>query len=202
MVVVGLTGSIAMGKSTVASMFAMSGVPVFDADAVVRRFYSGDLARRVEEIFSGVLVNDLVDRERLAQIVLFDETALSKLQQLIHPAVAQAREEFVLDAKLKRRHLIVLDIPLLFETRGEAEVDIAVVVSAPEQVQRERALSRKGMTEDKLARFLSHQMTDPEKRRCAHFIIDTGGVLEKTHAQVRQLMRCAAALRGRHDRHA
>jgi dephospho-CoA kinase len=202
MIVLGLTGSIAMGKSTVASMFATLGLPVFDADAVVREFYSGDLAKRVEEMFPGVLVKETVDRERLSQMILLDETALKRLQGVIHPAVAKARKEFVYNARLARRQLVVLDIPLLFETGGEAEVDIVVVVSAPEEIQRARALARKGMTEDKLANLLSRQTTDFEKRRQSHFVIDTSESLDKTDAQVRQLLRCVAGLRGRDDHHA
>lgn len=202
MIVVGLTGSIAMGKSTVASMFATLGVSVFDADAAVRKLYSGDLAKDIGEVFPDVLVGGLVDRERLSQIVLYDEILLNKLQELIHPAVAQARKEFVHDARLTRRRLVVLDIPLLFETGGEAEVDIVVVVSASEQRQRERALSRKGMTEDKFASFLSRQTSDRKKRQNAHFVIDTGEDLEKTFSQVLQLLRCVTALQGCNDHHA
>jgi dephospho-CoA kinase len=201
-IVVGLTGSIAMGKSTVAAMFAELGVPTFDADDAVRDFYSGDGAKSVEAAFPGVTVSDQVDRERLGARVLGDAEALQRLEGLVHPAVAEARVQFLERAAAAGRRLVVVDVPLLFETGGEANVDLVVVVSAPESVQRARALARTGMTEAKLNAILSRQTSDAEKRRRAHFIIDTRGPLELTRAVVAQFMRSAAALAGGRTHHA
>ena len=202
MIVVGLTGSIAMGKTTVASIFSEFGVPVFDADAAVRDFYSGDSARSVEEMFPGVLVAGRVDRERLAKFVLSDVGALRKLEGLVHPAVGRARSDFVEDARLKGRRLAVIDIPLLFETGDETAFDIIIVVSAPERIQRARALSRKGMTEEKFVSLLSEQLSDLEKRQRGHFTIHTSETLEKTRAQVSQFLRSVAGLDGCGNYHA
>ena len=196
MIVVGLTGSIAMGKSTVAAMFAELGVPAFDADEAVREFYAGDGAKVVEAAFPGVLVEGQVDRERLGARVLGDAEALKRLESLVHPAVAEARARFVERAAADGRRFVIVDVPLLFETGGEASVDLVVVVSAPAAIQRARALARAGMTEAKLEAILSRQTSDAEKRRRAHFVIDTRGSLEQTRAVVAQFMRAAAALAG------
>jgi dephospho-CoA kinase len=202
MIVAGLTGSIAMGKSTVSAMFAELGVPTFDADDAVRAFYAGDGAKAVEAAFPGVMVSGQVDRERLAARVLGDPEALQRLEGLVHPAVAEARVQFLERAAADGRRLVVDDVPLLFETGGEANVDLVVVVSAPESVQRARALARSGMTEAKLEAILSRQTSDAEKRRRAHFIIDTRGRLEVTRAVVAQFMRSIAAMAGGRTRHA
>ncbi len=196
MIVAGLTGSIAMGKSTVASMFAELGVPTFDADDAVRAFYAGDGARAVEAAFPGVMASGQVDRARLGSRVLGDAEALKRLEGLVHPAVAQARIQFLERAAFAGRRLVIVDVPLLFETGGEANVDLVIVVSAPHSVQRARALARPGMTEAKLEAILSRQTSDADKRRRAHFIIDTGGRLELTRAAVAQFMRSTAALSG------
>ncbi len=201
-IVVGLTGSIAMGKSTVASMFAEFGAPVFDADAAVRDFYNGDGAKAVEDVFPGVLVEGRVDRERLSNFVLHDTEALNRLESLVHPVVAAARSRFVNQAASEGRRLIVVDVPLLLEAGGQAAVDIIVVVSAAESIQRARALARNGMSEEKLNLVLLRQMDDFEKRRRSHFVIDTSGSHDKTRAQVGQFMRCTAGLNGRKDHHA
>ena len=201
MIVAGLTGSIAMGKTTVASMFAEFGVPVFDADTAVRDFYSGDGAKAVEDIFPGVLVDGRVDRERLSHFVLCDVAALKRLENLVHPVVAAARTRFLDQAASKGRRLIVLDVPLLLEIGGESTVDIIIVVSAAEPVQRARALARAGMTQARLDSILSRQMSDLEKRRRSHFIIETNGSHDGTRAQVRQFLRSTAGLercRGHH----
>jgi len=202
MIVAGLTGSIAMGKSTVAAMFAESGAPVFDADAAVRAFYSGDGAKAVEREFAGVAVNGQVDRERLSRIVLNNPEALSRLESLVHPAVASMRAEFVARATGEGRRIAIVDVPLLFETGGDSAVDLTVVVSAPLSTQRARALARDGMTAEKLDAILGRQMSDLEKRRRAHFVIDTGGSFARTRAQVAQFLRAAAGLEGRRARHA
>jgi dephospho-CoA kinase len=202
MIVAGLTGSIAMGKSTVAGMFAELGVPVFDSDAAVRGFYSGDGAKAVEAAFPGVLVSGRVDRERLGARVLGDADALRRLEGLVHPAVAQSRVQFVERVAAAGRRFVIVDVPLLFETGGEAKVDLVIVVSAPESIQRERVLARAGMTEAKIEAILSRQMPDEEKRRRAHFIIDTRGRLEMTSAVVGQFMRSVGAMAGGRTRDA
>jgi dephospho-CoA kinase len=202
MIVAGLTGSIAMGKSTVAAMFAALGAPVFDADAAVRSFYAGKGRDPVEAMFPGVLVNGGIDRDRLAQLVLTDPTALKRLEGLVHPAVADAEARFIERAAAEGRRLTIVDVPLLFETGGESGVDLVVVVSAPERVQRARALHRHGMSDAKLDAMLSHQISDVEKRRRAHFVIDTSGSIEQTRMQVSQFMRAVAGLAGNRDRRA
>jgi dephospho-CoA kinase len=201
-IVVGLTGSIAMGKSTVAAMFAALGVPIFDADEAVRAFYAGEGARSVEEAFPGVMVSGQVDRGRLGARVLGNADALRRLEALVHPAVGRARVQFVERAAAEGRRLAVVDVPLLLETGGDSNVDLVVVVSAPGSVQRARALAREGMTEAKLEAVLSRQTSDVEKRRRAHFVIDTRGSLDETRAIVAQFMRAAAALVGGRARHA
>jgi dephospho-CoA kinase len=195
-IVAGLTGSIAMGKSTVASMFAELGVPVFDSDAAVRNFYASAAAETVEAAFPGVMVSGQVDRERLGSRVLGDPEALKLLEDLVHPAVAKARGEFVQRAAAAGRRLVIADVPLLFETGGDAYVDLAIVVSAPEAIQRNRVLARAGMTQVKLEAILARQMPDADKRRRAHFIIDTGGSLELTRSVVTQLVRALGAMAG------
>lgn len=202
MIVIGLTGSIAMGKSTVSAMFAELGVPAFDADDAVRGFYAGDGATAIEAAFPGVVVSGQVDRERLGARVLGDREALQRLEGLVHPAVADARAHFVDRAVAAGRRFTIVDVPLLFETGGEANVDLVVVVSAPESIQRRRALSRAGMTEAKLKAILARQMSDAEKRRRAHFVIDTRGRLELTRAVVAQFARSVAAMAGGRTGHA
>jgi dephospho-CoA kinase len=201
-IVVGLTGSIAMGKSTVAAVFAEFGVPIFDADEAVRAFYAGEGARSVEAAFPGVTVSGQVDRKRLGARVLGDADGLRRLEGLVHPAVGRARLQFVERAAAEGRRLAVVDVPLLLETGGDSNVDLVVVVSAPASVQRARALAREGMTEAKLEAVLSRQTSDVEKRRRAHFIIDTRGSLDETRTIVAQFMRATAALVGGRARHA
>ena len=202
MIVVGLTGSIAMGKSTVAAMFAELGVPIFDADEAVRAFYAGEGARSVEAAFPGVTVSGQVDRERLGAHVLGNADALRRLEGLVHPAVGHARAQFVERAAAEGRRLAVVDVPLLLETGGDSNVDLVVVVSAPGSIQRTRALARAGMTEAKLEAVLSRQTSDVEKKRRAHFVIDTRGSHDQTRAIVAQFMRAAAALVGGRARYA
>jgi dephospho-CoA kinase len=201
-IVIGLTGSIAMGKSTVSAIFAELGVPTFDADDAVRDFYAGEGATAIEAAFPGVMVKGQVDRERLGSRVLGDPDALKRLEGLVHPAVAKMRAGFIDRAEAAGRRVVVVDVPLLFETGGEANVDLVVVVSAPAPVQRERALSRAGMTEAKLDAILARQTSDAEKRRRAHFIIDTRGQHELTRRVVAQFMRSVAAMAGGRATHA
>jgi len=195
-IVAGLTGSIAMGKSTVGRMFAELGAPVFDADAAVREFYRSDDAEAVEAAFPGVRIGGNVDRGLLAAATLGDPAALRRLEGIVHPDVARRRHAFLAAAAAAGRRLAIVDVPLLFETGGHSDVDLIIVVSAPESVQRARAMARPGMTEAKLEAVLSRQASDAEKRRGAHFIIDTRGAHDLTRAAVGQFMRAAAALAG------
>jgi dephospho-CoA kinase len=192
MIVLGLTGSIGMGKSTVAKMFEDEGVPVFDADAAVHRLQgpAGALVERIEAEFPGTTGDQGVDRGALAERVLGEPEALRRLEGLIHPAVGKEREAF-LDGH-RDSSLVVLDIPLLFETGGEDQVDRIVVVTAPAEVQRERVLARPGMTPEKLDRILARQLPDSEKRALADFVIDTSGPLEETRRAVRRILACLA----------
>ncbi|MEC9068273.1 dephospho-CoA kinase [Pelagerythrobacter marinus] len=185
--IVGLTGSIGMGKSTVAAMFARAGVPVFDADAEVRALQGpgGDLLAPIEAAFPGTTGPDGVDRDRLGREVFGNAEALGRLEAIVHPAVARRRESFLLEHA--GAPLVVFDIPLLFEKGGHASVDTVVVVSAPEDVQRERVLARPGMTPEKFAQILALQVPDAEKRRRADHVIDTGVPLAQTEAAVRDL---------------
>ena len=197
MIVVGLTGSIAMGKSTVAGMFAEVGVPVFDSDDAVRDFYEREGVQAVEAAFPGVVVADAVDRERLGSRVLGDAEALQRLEGLVHPAVAEARGRFLERAAVEGRRLVMVDVPLLFETGGETKVDLVIVVSAPEWVQRQRVLSRAGMTEAKLTAILSRQMPDAEKRRRANFLVDTSHGLDPVRERIRDILVEAAKMQRR-----
>jgi dephospho-CoA kinase len=200
-IVVGLTGSIAMGKSTVAAMFAEFGVPTFNADDAVREFYAGEGTKSIEAAFPGVLVGGVIDRERLGERVLGDANALERLEGLVHPAVAKARVRFLERAVAEGRRMATVDVPLLIETGGNLDVDLVIVVSAPESVQRARAMAREGMTESKLEAVLARQAPDAEKRRRAHFIIDTRRSHDVTRGIVAQFMRAAAALtEGRRSR--
>jgi dephospho-CoA kinase len=202
LIIAGLTGSIAMGKSTVARMFTELGAPTFDADEAVRCFYAGEGVAVVEAAFPGVVVSGQVDRERLGSRVLGDAEALRRLEGIVHPAVAKARGEFLEHAEAAGRRLVIADVPLLFETGGDKSFDLVIVVSAPADVQRARALARTGMTEAKLEAILSRQTPDAEKRRRAHFVIDTTGSLELTRAVVAQFVRSTASLSGGRPRHA
>ena len=190
MIRVALTGSIGMGKSTVADMFKRANVPVFDADAVVRKLQApgGELVNKIGELFPGTVRCGTLDRECLAHIVLSDRDKLAALEAIVHPAVRQAREDFIAEHKDSR--VLVFEIPLLFETGGEKEFDKVVVVSAPAEVQRERVLSRAGMTPAKLDSILARQMPDDEKRRRADFVVDTGTDLSTTERQVREILAC------------
>ena len=197
MIVAGLTGSIAMGKSTVGKMFAELGAPVFDADAAVREFYRSDDSNAVEAAFPGVRIDGEVDRGRLAAATLGDPAALKRLEAIVHPDVARRRLVFLANAAAAGRRLAVVDVPLLFETGGDKAVDLVVVVSAGAEEQRARALSRPGMTDAKLAAILARQTPDAEKRRRAHWVIDTRGPFAATRAQVVAVLRALAAVPGR-----
>lgn len=182
--IIGLTGSIGMGKSTVADMFERAGVPVFDADAEVRKMQGpdGELVEAIEEAFPGSTGPEGVKREALGEQVFGDKKALARLEAIVHPAVGKKRELFLLEHA--GAPMVVFDIPLLFEGGGEKRVDCVVVVSAPAKVQRERVLARAGMTPEKFAHILSIQVPDAEKRARADHVIDTGTSLAETEAEV------------------
>jgi dephospho-CoA kinase len=196
MITIGLTGSIGMGKSTVAAMFADEGVPVFDADEEVHRLEGpeGPLIAAIEAAFPGTTGPEGVDREALRKRVFGDAAALARLEAIVHPAVAGARQAFLIQHAAAP--MVVLDIPLLFETGGQARVEKIVVVSAPADVQRARVLGRPRMTEDRFAAILARQMPDAEKRALADFIIPTGGPFEATRAKVRDVIACLSAPAG------
>jgi dephospho-CoA kinase len=193
MIRIALTGSIGMGKSTVAKMFERAGVPVFDADAVVHRLQApgGGLVEKIGELFPGCVRCGTLDRECLAEIVLADREKLAALERIVHPAVREARDEFV--AQHKGAPVLLFEIPLLFETSGENDFDKIVVVSAPADVQRSRVLERTGMSLAKLKSILDRQMPDAEKRRRADFVVDTGTDLSTTESQVREILACLGA---------
>ncbi len=196
MITLGLTGSIGMGKSTVAGMFSDEGVPVFDADAAVHRLQGpgGALVRLIEAQFPGTTGEAGVNRTALGEAVLGESEKLQWLEALIHPAVAREREEFL--AQHAAAPLVVLDVPLLFERGGWDKVDKVAVVSAPAEIQRARVLARPGMTEAKFAKILALQMPDAEKRARADFVIPTGGDIATTRAAVKEIVACLA---GAHD---
>ncbi|MCJ7421170.1 dephospho-CoA kinase [Sphingomicrobium astaxanthinifaciens] len=196
MIKLALTGSIGMGKSTVAAMFAARGIPLFDADAAVRRLQGpgGALVEPIEEQFPGTTGPDGVDREALAQRVLGDPDQLARLEMLVHPAVHEERTRFILANADKPA--LLFDIPLLFETGGEAQFDRVIVVSAPAAVQAERVLARPGMTPAKFAAIRARQMPDSDKRKRADFVIDTGGSLAHSERQVEEILACLGLARG------
>jgi dephospho-CoA kinase len=190
MIRIALTGSIGMGKSTVAQMFSRAGIPVFDADAVVRGLQGpgGELVETIEQHFPGTTGPNGVDREALSKVVLSDPDRLARLEAIVHPAVHRARSRFLLDNRDKPA--LLFEIPLLFETGGHEAFDKVIVVSASPDVQQERVLTRPGMTKDKLDALLARQMPDEEKRTLADFVIDTGTDLSTTEAQVRSVLAC------------
>lgn len=191
MIIVGLTGSIGMGKSTTAAMFAAEGAPVYDADAEVHALYArgGAAVGPVGEAFPGVVVDGAVDRTLLSQKVVGDAGAMKRLEAIVHPLVGMSRAGFFEKAQADGADIVILDIPLLFETGGEKRVDAVVVVYAPADVQRQRVLARPGMDEAKLDAILARQMADVDKRARAHFVIDTGQGLEPARRQVRDVLR-------------
>jgi len=194
MLVLGLTGSLGMGKSTAAQFFADEGVPVHDADAVVHRLYAGEAAPLIEAAFPGTTTSGVVDRTKLAARVLDNPDALKKLEAVVHPLVRREEERFLAEAEASGAKIAVLDIPLLFETGGDQRCDAVVVVSAPPQMQRERALQRPGMTEDKFQAIMAKQMPDSDKRARADFVVDSSQSFDSTRAQVRAILHKAASL--------
>jgi dephospho-CoA kinase len=189
-ILIGLTGSIGMGKSTTAAMFRELGVPVYDADAAVADLYSpgGAAVGPVGEAFPGVVRDGAVDREALRRAVLGNPEALKRLNGIVHPLVGRDRGKFFEAAQAMGADMVVLDIPLLYETGGEGNMDAVVVVSAPEEMQRERVLARPGMSPDRLDAILAQQLPDAEKRARAHFVVDTSRGLEAARLQVGEIV--------------
>jgi dephospho-CoA kinase len=189
-----LTGSLAMGKSTAAKFFADAGVPVHDSDAVVHALYEGEAVAAIEAAFPGATSGGKVDRGKLAAKVIDDKAALVRLEAIVHPLVAMARERFLADAQASGVPVVVLDIPLLFEIGGSDRCDAVVVVSAPAEIQRSRALARPGMTEEKFASLLAKQMPDAEKRARADFIVDSSQSFDHARAQVHDILKAIAKM--------
>lgn len=195
--VLGLTGSIGMGKSATAALFRRAGAPVHDADATVHALYAGEAAPLIEAAFPGATRDGVVDRAALGPMVIGKPEAMARLEAIVHPLVTAERERFLARARASGASIAVLDIPLLFETGGERFCDAVCVVTAPAEVQRERVLARPGMTEEKLAGILARQMPDAEKRARAHFLVDTSRGFPSAERQVRDILRALAGRDGR-----
>jgi dephospho-CoA kinase len=191
----GLTGSIGMGKSATAAMLRAEGVPVYDADAAVHALYRGRAAPLIEAAFPGTVTDGAVDRARLSRVLFEDESRLRTLERIVHPLVREERDRFL--AAQASAPIVVLDIPLLFETGGEGNLDAVALVTAPESVQSARVLARPGMTPEKFQAILAKQMPDSEKRRRAHFLIETGFGFAHAERRVRAVLRAIAGRSGR-----
>lgn len=196
MLIAGLTGSMGMGKSTVAAMLRARGVPVCDADAEVHKLYEGAAVAPIEEAFPGTTADGRVDRQKLSAALIADPQAFNRLEAIVHPLVQAAEREFLHRAAAAGSPIAVLEIPLLFETGGDRRVDTVMVISAPAEIQRARVLARPGMTVEKLDQILARQIPDAEKRRRAEFVVDTGGSLEWTAEQVDKVLAAWAGRRG------
>jgi dephospho-CoA kinase len=194
MFILGLTGSLGMGKSTTAGFFAAAGVPVHDADAVVHRLYENEAVPAIEAAFPGTTTAGKVDRVKLAARVLDDPAALRRLEAIVHPLVRAAETRFLAEAQQRGAPVVVLDIPLLFETASHQRVDAIVVVSAPGEIQRQRVLARPAMTAEKLDALLARQMADSEKRGRADFVVDTSRGFDAARMQVQEILRAVATM--------
>jgi dephospho-CoA kinase len=194
MLILGLTGSIGMGKSTTAKLFAEAGVPVYDADAAVHKIYEGEAAPAVEAAFPGTTVDGKVDRVRLSQRVLNDPAAIRQLEQIVHPMLGASRQKFLDDAEGSGAPVVVMDIPLLFETGGEKRVDAVVVVTTSPEAQRERIMARGTMTSEALDAILARQLPDAEKRRRADFVVDTSHGLDPVRERIRDILQQLARM--------
>lgn len=188
MLVIGLTGGIGMGKSAAAEHFARRGIPVFNADACVHRLYEGEAVEEIEAAFTGVTREGQVDRKLLAEQVSGHPERLRRLESVVHPMVVKAEIDFLREQERNGARMAVLEIPLLFETGAEKRVDVTIVVSAPSRVQRERVLTRPGMTVEKLEHLLARQLSDKERRARADFVIISGTSLKETHVDLDQLI--------------
>ena len=200
MIIVGLTGSIGMGKSTTLAMFADAGIPVHSADESVHRLYAGQAAHLIEAQFPGVVENGTVNRDKLAKQVFNDPDALKRLESIVHPLVRMDEEAFLKSARKTGAPFAVIDIPLLYETGAEKRVDKVIVVTAPEEMQRDRVVARPGMSAEKFQSILARQLPDAEKRNRADFVIDTGQGLEYTRRAVHEIARALTSAGFRADR--
>ena len=188
MIVLGLTGSIGMGKSTTATLFAEAGVPVYDADAAVHMLYEGEAVSAIEAAFPGTTVDGKVDRNKLSARVVHDPAAIKRLEQIVHPMLGASRQKFLDDAERSGAAVAVVDVPLLFETGGEKRVDAVVVVTTTPELQRQRILARDNMTSEKLDAILARQLPDAEKRRRADFVVDTSDGLDPVRLRIRDIL--------------
>jgi dephospho-CoA kinase len=188
MIILGLTGSIGMGKSTTAKLFAEAGVPVYDADATVHSLYEGEAVPAIEAAFPGTTAGGKVDRSKLSARVVHDPAAMKQLEQIVHPMLGASRQKFLSEAEQAGAPVAVVDVPLLFETGGEKRVDAVVVVTTTPEVQRERILARDNMTPEKLDAILARQLPDAEKRQRAHFVVDTSHGLDPVRARIRDIL--------------
>jgi dephospho-CoA kinase len=186
--ILGLTGSIGMGKSTTAKLFIEAGVPVYDADAAVHKVYEGEAAPAIEAAFPGTTVDGKVDRARLSARVVHDQAAIKQLEQIVHPMLGASRQKFLEEAERSGAPVVVMDIPLLFETGGEKRVDAVVVVSTDAATQRERILARGTMTSEALDGILARQLPDAEKRKRADFVVDTSHGLDPVRTAIRDIL--------------
>jgi dephospho-CoA kinase len=202
MIVIGLTGSIGMGKTTTAAMFEREGVAALDSDAVVHQLYEGDAVRMIEAAFMGTTENNVVNREKLGEALRQNPAQFKVLEDIVHPLVQEKQRDFLDAQKSAGRQFALLDIPLLFETGAEALVDVTVVASCAPDIQRARVLSRPGMTQAKLDMILARQMPDEEKRQRADFVVDTGQGLDAAHGQVRQILSRLKTWKKGSDQHA
>jgi dephospho-CoA kinase len=194
MIVLGLTGSIGMGKSTTAKLFAEAGVPLYDADATVHSLYEGEAAPAIEAAFPGTTVGGKVDRIRLSAQVVHDPAAMKRLEAIVHPMLGASRQKFLDDAERSGAPVAVVDVPLLFETGGEKRVDAVVVVTTTPEIQRQRILARDNMTAEKLDAILARQLPDPEKRKRADFVVDTSHGLDPVRIRIRDILSEAAKM--------
>ena len=188
MLIVGLTGSIGMGKSTTAKLFAEAGVPVYDADATVHKIYEGEAVAAIEAAFPGTTVDGKVDRAKLSAKVVHDPAAIRRLEGVVHPMLRAHHQKFLDDAERSGARVAVVDVPLLFETGGERRVDAVVVVTTSPEIQRQRILSRDNMTDEKFKAILARQMSDADKRERADFVVDTSHGLDPVRAQIRDIL--------------
>ena len=188
MIVLGLTGSIGLGKSPTATLFAEAGVPVYDADAAVHMLYEGEAVPAIEAAFPGTTVDGKVDRNKLSARVVHDPAAIKRLEQIVHPMLGASRQKFMDDAERSGAPVAVVDVPLLFETGGEKRVDAVVVVTTTPELQRQRILARDNMTSEKLDAILARQLPDAEKRRRADFLVDTSDGLDPVRLRIRDIL--------------
>jgi dephospho-CoA kinase len=188
MIILGLTGSIGMGKSTTAKLFAEAGVPVYDADAMVHSLYEGEAVPAIEAAFPGTTVEGKVDRNKLSARVVHDQAAIKRLEQIVHPMLGASRQKFLDDAEQSGAPVAVVDVPLLFETGGEKRVDAVVVATTTPEIQRQRILARDNMTGEKLDAILARQLPDAEKRKRADFVVDTSHGLDPVRARIQDIL--------------